>query len=69
LDVVNWKTKAQEWDGWRKFLEQAKPRPTKGCSDDNDNNLHYTVTEQCPFSLSLHLSVFLSPKLPSHLQF
>jgi hypothetical protein len=24
LDVVNWKTKAQERDGWRKFLEQAK---------------------------------------------
>jgi hypothetical protein len=24
LDVVNWKTKAQEWDGWRKFLEEAK---------------------------------------------
>jgi hypothetical protein len=24
LSVVNWKTKAQERDGWRKFLEQAK---------------------------------------------
>jgi hypothetical protein len=24
LGVVNWKTKAQEQDGWRKFLEQAK---------------------------------------------
>jgi hypothetical protein len=24
LSVVNWKTKAQEWDGWKKFLEQAK---------------------------------------------
>jgi hypothetical protein len=24
LGVVNWKTKAQERDGWRKFLEQAK---------------------------------------------
>jgi hypothetical protein len=22
--VVNWKKKAQEWDGWRKFLAQAK---------------------------------------------
>jgi hypothetical protein len=22
--VVNWKTKAQEQDGWRVFLEQAK---------------------------------------------
>jgi hypothetical protein len=22
--VVNWKAKAQERDGWRKFLEQAK---------------------------------------------
>jgi hypothetical protein len=25
LGVVNWKTKAQELDGWRRFLEQAKP--------------------------------------------
>jgi hypothetical protein len=24
LGVVNWKRKAQERDGWRKFLEQAK---------------------------------------------
>jgi hypothetical protein len=24
LGVFNRKTKAQEWDGWRKFLEQAK---------------------------------------------
>jgi hypothetical protein len=24
LGVVNWKAKAQEKDGWRKFLEQAK---------------------------------------------
>jgi hypothetical protein len=24
LGVINWKTKAQERDGWRKFLEQAK---------------------------------------------
>jgi hypothetical protein len=24
LGVVNWKTKAQERDGWRKILEQAK---------------------------------------------
>jgi hypothetical protein len=24
LNVVNWKTKAQERNGWRKFLEQAK---------------------------------------------
>jgi hypothetical protein len=24
LGVVNWKTKAQERNGWRKFLEQAK---------------------------------------------
>jgi hypothetical protein len=24
LGVVNVKAKAQEWDGWRKFLEQAK---------------------------------------------
>jgi hypothetical protein len=24
LDVVNWKTNAQERDSWRKFLEQAK---------------------------------------------
>jgi hypothetical protein len=24
LDVVNWRAKAQERDGWRKFLEQAK---------------------------------------------
>jgi hypothetical protein len=24
LGVVNWKTKAREQDGWRKFLEQAK---------------------------------------------
>jgi hypothetical protein len=24
LGVVNWKTKAQEWVGRRKFLEQAK---------------------------------------------
>jgi hypothetical protein len=24
LGVVNWKTKAQERGGWRKFLEQAK---------------------------------------------
>jgi hypothetical protein len=23
LGVVKWKTKAQEWDGWRKFLEYA----------------------------------------------
>jgi hypothetical protein len=23
LDLVNWKTKAQERDGWRRFLEQA----------------------------------------------
>jgi hypothetical protein len=22
--VVNLKTKAKEWDGWRKFLEQVK---------------------------------------------
>jgi hypothetical protein len=22
--VVNWKTKAQEQDGWREFLDQAK---------------------------------------------
>jgi hypothetical protein len=24
LDMVNWKTKAQERGGWRKFLEEAK---------------------------------------------
>jgi hypothetical protein len=24
MDVVNWKTKTQERDGWRTFLEQAK---------------------------------------------
>jgi hypothetical protein len=24
LGVVNWKTKAQERDGWRKFVEQTK---------------------------------------------
>jgi hypothetical protein len=24
LGVVNWKTKAEEWDGWRKFFKQAK---------------------------------------------
>jgi hypothetical protein len=24
LGVVNWKTKAQERDGWRNILEQAK---------------------------------------------
>jgi hypothetical protein len=24
VSVVNWKTKAPERDGWRKFLEQAK---------------------------------------------
>jgi hypothetical protein len=24
LGIVSWKTKAQEQDGWRKFLEQAK---------------------------------------------
>jgi hypothetical protein len=24
LGEVNWKTKARERDGWRKFLEQAK---------------------------------------------
>jgi hypothetical protein len=24
LGVVNWRAKAQERDGWRKFLEQAK---------------------------------------------
>jgi hypothetical protein len=24
MGVVNWKTKAQERDGWRKCLEQAK---------------------------------------------
>jgi hypothetical protein len=24
LDVVNWRAKTQERDGWRKFLEQAK---------------------------------------------
>jgi hypothetical protein len=24
LDVVNWKAKAEERDGWRKFLERAK---------------------------------------------
>jgi hypothetical protein len=24
LGVVNWKTKAEGRDGWRKFLEQAK---------------------------------------------
>jgi hypothetical protein len=23
LDIVNWRAKAQERDGWRKFLEQA----------------------------------------------
>jgi hypothetical protein len=26
LGVVNWKTKVQEQDVWRKFLEQAKTR-------------------------------------------
>jgi hypothetical protein len=25
LGVVNWRAKEQEWDCWRKFLEQAKP--------------------------------------------
>jgi hypothetical protein len=24
MGVVNWKAKAQESDGWRRFLEQAK---------------------------------------------
>jgi hypothetical protein len=24
LDIVNWRAKAQERDGWRKFLEQPK---------------------------------------------
>jgi hypothetical protein len=24
LDMVNWRAKAQERDGWRKFLKQAK---------------------------------------------
>jgi hypothetical protein len=28
LGMVNWKTKAQERDGWRKFLEQAKTHKT-----------------------------------------
>jgi hypothetical protein len=33
LRVVNWKTKLQEQDGWRKFLEQAKT--TKGSTANN----------------------------------
>jgi hypothetical protein len=38
--VVNLKTKAQEWDGWRKIL--SKPRRTKHCSANNSDNF-YTV--------------------------
>jgi hypothetical protein len=36
LCVVNWKTKAQERNGWRKFSEQAKTH--KGLSANNNNN-------------------------------
>jgi hypothetical protein len=36
LGVVNWRARAQEGDGWRKFLEQAKAQ--KGCSANNNNN-------------------------------
>jgi hypothetical protein len=31
LGVVNWKTKAQERDGWRKFSEQAKTHERLQC--------------------------------------
>jgi hypothetical protein len=31
LSVVNWKTKAQERDGWRKFLEQDKTHKVLQC--------------------------------------
>jgi hypothetical protein len=31
LGVVNWKTKAQERDDWRKFLEQTKTHKGLEC--------------------------------------
>jgi hypothetical protein len=31
LSVVNWKTKTQEQNGWRKLLEQAKTHEVLQC--------------------------------------
>jgi hypothetical protein len=36
LGVVNWRAKAQDRDGWRKFLR--RPRPTEDCSANNNTN-------------------------------
>jgi hypothetical protein len=53
LGVVNWRAKAQERDGWRKFLKQAKtPQRIEvpmmmhdddddDDDDDNNNNHHH----------------------------
>jgi hypothetical protein len=49
LGVVNWNIKAQERDGWRKFLDQAET--TKCCSDDDDddnnNNNNNNLLSRC----------------------
>jgi hypothetical protein len=41
LGVVNWKTKAKEQYGWRRFLEQVKT--TKDFSTNNNNNNNNSI--------------------------
>jgi hypothetical protein len=37
VGVVNWKTKAQEQDGWRKFRDPAKTHKGSQCQYNNNN--------------------------------
>jgi hypothetical protein len=55
-----WETKAQEWDAWRRFLEQ---QPMKSCSTNNNNNNQHSVF--FPFFPCLFVFVYLNQPLRS----
>jgi hypothetical protein len=57
LGVVNWKAKAQERDGWRKFLEQAKTHEGFSANNSIQFFIIYVPSQQLQGQLQTQHSV------------